>query len=110
VVVDQVGTPTYAGDLAAAIFTIIEGRAWEGNLGTYHYSNEGAISWYDFAREIARLAGHTGCDIQPCRSSEFPSRVTRPAYSVLDKTKIKNTFAVAVPYWVDSLVKCLEKL
>ncbi|MDR0955000.1 MAG: dTDP-4-dehydrorhamnose reductase [Rikenellaceae bacterium] len=110
VVVDQVGTPTYAGDLAEVIFTLIEKRSYEDNLGTYHYSNEGAISWYDFAQAIARGAGHTACDIQPCRSSEFPSKVTRPAYSVLDKTKIKQTFGITIPYWEDSLTKCLSSL
>jgi dTDP-4-dehydrorhamnose reductase len=110
VVVDQVGTPTYAGDLAEVIFTLIEKRSYGDNLGTYHYSNEGAISWYDFAQAIARQAGHTACNIQPCRSSEFPSKVTRPAYSVLDKTKIKQTFGITIPYWTDSLTKCLSSL
>lgn len=110
VVVDQVGTPTYAGDLAEAIFTIIEQRKYDGNCGTYHYSNEGAVSWYDFTKEIARLSGHTACDIQPCRSGEFPSKVVRPSYSVLDKTKIKATFGIRVPYWVDSLETCLKNL
>jgi dTDP-4-dehydrorhamnose reductase len=110
VVVDQVGTPTYAGDLARAIVAIIEQRAYEGNYGTYHYSGEGAVSWYDFAQAIARVAGHTECDIQPCRSSEFPSKVARPAYSVLDKTKFKQTFSITVPYWEKSLTKCLSKL
>jgi dTDP-4-dehydrorhamnose reductase len=109
VVVDQVGTPTYAGDLAQAIFTIIENRKFDGNFGTYHYSNEGAVSWYDFAQHIARTAGHTKCDIQPCRSSEFPSKVARPAYSVLDKTKIKTTFGISIPYWEDSLAKCIDE-
>lgn len=110
VVVDQVGTPTYAGDLAGAIFDMIERRKFEGNSGTYHYSNEGAISWYDFTKEIARQAGHALCDVQPCRSSEFPSKVVRPAYSVLDKTKVKRTFGITIPYWADSLAKCISNL
>ena len=110
VVFDQCGTPTYAGDLANVIFDIIENRKLEGNEGIYHFSNEGVCSWYDFTKEIARLAGHTGCDIQPCHSDEFPSPVTRPAYSVLDKTKIKETFGVKIPYWTDSLKKCVAAL
>ncbi len=110
VVFDQAGTPTYAGDLAAAIFAIVEGRRYEGHSGIYHYSNEGVTSWYDFARKIAELAGNTACDIQPCHSSEFPSPVKRPAYSVLDKTKVKQTFGISVPHWEDSLRKCMAAL
>ena len=110
VVFDQCGTPTYAGDLAHVIFDIIENRKFEGNEGIYHFSNEGVCSWFDFTKEIARLAGYTGCDIQPCHSDEFPSPVTRPAYSVLDKTKIKETFGVKIPYWTDSLKKCVAAL
>lgn len=110
VVFDQCGTPTYAGDLAKAIFEIVENRKFEGNSGVYHYSNEGVCSWFDFTKMIAEYAGHTDCDIQPCHSDEFPSPVTRPSYSVLDKTKIKDTFGVAVPYWTDSLKKCIENL
>jgi len=110
VVIDQVGTPTYAGDLAEVIFRIVENRKYENNYGTYHYTNEGVCSWYDFAKEIARQSRHTACDIQPCRSSEFPSKVLRPSYSVLDKSKIKRTFGIAVPYWAESLNKCLENL
>lgn len=110
VVFDQCGTPTYAGDLANVIFDIIENRKFEGNEGIYHFSNEGVCSWFDFTKEIARLAGHTSCDIQPCHSDEFPSPVTRPAYSVLDKTKIKETFGVKIPYWTDSLKKCVAAL
>ena len=110
VVFDQCGTPTYAGDLANVIFDIIENRKFEGNEGIYHFSNEGVCSWYDFTKEIARLAGHIGCDIRPCHSDEFPSPVTRPAYSVLDKTKIKETFGVKIPYWTDSLKKCVAAL
>lgn len=106
VVFDQVGTPTYAGDLANAIFDIIEHRKWQGHTGIYHFSNEGVCSWYDFTKKIAEIAGHTECDIEPCHSDEFPSPVKRPAYSVLDKTKIKETFGIKIPYWVDSLKKC----
>lgn len=110
VVFDQCGTPTYAQDLADAIFHIIENRKYEGNEGIYHYSNEGVCSWYDFTKMIAGLAGNTGCDIQPCHSDEFPSKVRRPAYSVLDKTKFKQTFGLKVPYWTDSLKVCIKNL
>ena len=110
VVFDQVGTPTYAGDLADCIFNIIEHRKWEGNTGIYHFSNEGVCSWYDFTIKIAELAGHTDCDIQPCHSDEFPSPVKRPAYSVLDKTKVKQTFGTEIPYWTVSLRKCMRQL
>lgn len=111
VVFDQVGTPTYAGDLAAAIGTILSchsERSEESSI--YHYSNEGVCSWYDFAKAIASYAGHTTCDIQPCHSEEFPSKVRRPAYSVLDKTKIKEHFGLRIPYWTDSLKRCLQHL
>ena len=110
VVFDQVGTPTYAYDLAKAIFDIIENRKYIDNTGIYHYSNEGVCSWYDFTKMIAEYSGHTECDIQPCHSEEFPSPVKRPAYSVLDKTKVKETFDIKVPYWTDSLKKCMENL
>ena len=110
VVFDQTGTPTYAGDLADVIFNIVESRKFEGNDGIYHFSNEGVCSWYDFTKKIAELAGHTECDIEPCHSDEFPSPVKRPAYSVLDKTKIKETFGIKIPYWVDSLKKCEAEL
>ncbi len=110
VVFDQTGTPTYARDLAEAIFDIVENRKYEGREGIYHYSNEGVCSWYDFAKAIAGLAGHTACDIRPCRSDAFPSKVRRPAYSVLDKTKIKTTFGLRIPYWTDSLKTCLKNL
>ena len=110
VVFDQVGTPTYAYDLAKAIYEIIENRKYEGNTGIYHFSNEGVCSWYDFTKTIAELAGNTDCDIHPCHSDEFPSPVKRPAYSVLDKTKVKETFGLNVPYWTDSLKKCLKNL
>lgn len=108
VVFDQVGTPTYAGDLADAIARIIE-TGQLGKQGIYHFSNEGVCSWYDFAREICELSGHT-CNIRPCHSDEFPSKVKRPHFSVLDKTKIKDTFGIEVPYWKDSLKKCIREL
>ena len=110
VVFDQVGTPTYAFDLAQAIFNILENRKYEGNTGIYHYSNEGVCSWFDFTKMIAEYAGQTACDIQPCHSDEFPSPVKRPAFSVLDKTKVKETFGVTVPYWTDSLKRCINNL
>lgn len=110
VVFDQVGTPTYAGDLALAIFSIIEAGVYEGNEGIYHFSNEGVCSWYDFAVEIAAAAGHTGCRINPCHSSEFPSPVTRPPYSVLDKTKIKSTFDIDIPHWRESMEYCIKRI
>lgn len=110
VVFDQCGTPTYAGDLADTIFTILENRKFEGNSGIYHFSNEGVCSWFDFTVKIAELAGNTTCEILPCHSCEFPSPVTRPSYSVLDKTKIKNTFGIKIPYWTNSLKKCINRL
>ena len=110
VVFDQCGTPTYAHDLAAAIFHIVDNRLYEGHSGIYHYSNEGVCSWFDFTKVIAQMAGHTSCDIQPCHSDEFPSPVKRPAYSVLDKTKIKQTFGISIPYWTDSLQRCINNL
>ena len=108
VVFDQVGTPTYAGDLAAAIGHII-GTDQTDKTGIYHFSNEGVCSWYDFAKLICELSGNT-CDIQPCYSEEFPSPVQRPHFSVLDKSKIKSTFGLKVPYWTDSLKKCIEEI
>lgn len=110
VVFDQVGTPTYAQDLANAIFYIIEGRKYEGNYGIYHYSNEGVCSWFDFTKAIAEISRNHGCDIQPCHSDEFPSPVVRPSYSVLDKTKFKKTFRQRIPYWADSLKVCINNL
>lgn len=110
VVFDQVGTPTYAGDLALAIFSIIEAGVYAGNEGIYHFSNEGVCSWYDFAVEIAAAAGNTSCRINPCHSSEFPSPVTRPPYSVLDKTKIKSTFDVDIPHWRESMEYCIKRI
>jgi len=110
VVFDQCGTPTYAGDLADVIYDIIENRKFDNNEGIYHFSSEGVCSWYDFTKVIAQMAGHTTCDIQPCHSDEFPSPVKRPAYSVLDKSKIKDTFGITIPYWTDSLRKCIAAL
>ena len=108
VVFDQVGTPTYARDLAAVIYKIIEEKLLD-RQGIYHFSNEGVCSWYDFAREICDLSGNS-CDIQPCYSNEFPSKVERPHFSVLDKTKVKDTFGIKIPYWKDSLKKCILEL
>ncbi len=110
VVFDQCGTPTYAGDLANAIYDIVENRKYEGQTGIYHFSNEGVCSWYDFTQAIAHYAGNDKCDIQPCHSNEFPSPVKRPAYSVLDKSKIKDTFGIKIPYWTESLKLCLKNL
>lgn len=108
VVFDQVGTPTYAGDLANVIYKIIEEDMLD-KQGIFHFSNEGVISWYDFAKQICELSGNQ-CDIQPCHSDEFPSKVKRPHFSVLDKTKIKETFHLRIPYWKDSLKKCINIL
>ena len=131
VVFDQAGTPTYALDLAGAIVQIIADYSHavsvhvskDGNAasqgeqhfkyqksGIYHYSNEGVCSWFDFTKMIAEYSGQTSCDIQPCHSDEFPSPVKRPAYSVLDKTKIKATFSISIPYWTESLKKCILKI
>lgn len=128
VVFDQVGTPTYAGDLAEAIVAVLSdyrvtvSERTDGFIaanhsaltytktGVYHFSNEGVCSWYDFTKMIAEYAGNKDCDIQPCHSDEFPSPVKRPAYSVLDKTKIKETFGISIPYWTDSLKRCISNL
>lgn len=116
VVFDQAGTPTYAYDLAVAIKTMVDDYAKEiseenySKTGIYHFSNEGVCSWFDFTKVIAEMAGNTGCDIQPCHSNEFPSPVKRPAYSVLDKTKIKETFGLKIPYWTESLKTCINNL
>lgn len=106
VVFDQTGTPTYARDLATAIVASLR----EPVEGIYHYSNEGVCSWYDFTKMIAEYAGYTSCDIHPCHSEEFPSPVKRPAYSVLDKTKIKRVFQITIPYWTDSLKNCIKNI
>ena len=109
VVFDQAGTPTYALDLAKAIAVVLE--KFDGSqTGIYHYSNEGVCSWYDFTKMIAEYNGTTECDVQPCHSNEFPSPVKRPAYSVLDKTKIKEVFGVHVPYWTESLKQCIANI
>lgn len=110
VVVDQCGTPTCAMSLAKAIAEIIDRRLYEGNQGIYHYAAEGVCSWFDFARTIAVMAGHTGCAVEPCSSAEYPAKARRPAYSVLDKTKFKQTFGIAVPYWTDALAECLNDM
>ena len=116
VVFDQVGTPTYALDLAEAIIEILKDYKAENSKekysksGVYHFSGEGVCSWYDFAKMIAEYGGQNACEILPCRSYEFPSPVIRPPYSVLDKTKIKETFGVKIPYWTDSLKKCIKNL
>lgn len=108
VVFDQIGTPTYAHDLATLIATIIN----DGRLsctGIYHFSNEGAISWFDFAKAISEIGGTT-CDIHPCHTEEYPSKARRPRFSVLDKTKVKETFGITIPYWRDSLVDCIKRI
>ena len=117
VVFDQTGTPTYALDLAEAVAAVIDDYSSEdpvqggySKTGVYHYSNEGVCSWFDFTKMIAEYSGNDSCDIRPCHSDEFPSKVTRPSYSVLDKTKIKQTFGIKVPYWTDSLKKCIKNL
>lgn len=116
VVFDQCGTPTYALDLAKAIGVIIEDYKKMSfakeytNTGIYNFSNEGVCSWYDFTKMIAEYSNHTECEINPCFSTDYPSPVKRPAYSVLDKSKIKETFGVRVPYWTDSLKQCISNL
>lgn len=116
VVFDQTGTPTYAWDLAKAIEVVLEDYKKDASEteytkgGVYHFSNEGVCSWFDFTKMIAEYAGQTDCDVQPCHSNEFPSPVTRPSYSVLDKTKIKEVFGVKVPYWTESLKTCIANL
>lgn len=107
VVFDQIGTPTYAGDLAEAIMTAVD----KGIVpGIYHYSNEGVTSWYDFTKAIHRIAGITTCSVRPLHTAEYPAKANRPAYSVLDKTKIKSTYGIAVPHWEESLEKCIGGL
>ena len=110
VVFDQIGTPTYAGDLALAIFSLIETGRYAGNEGVYHFTDEGVCSWYDFAVEIAAAAGHGTCRIIPCHTSEYPTKATRPAYSVLDKTRFKETFQMDIPHWREALIYCMKRL
>ena len=107
VIFDQIGSPTYARDLARMIMTAIEKGI---EPGIYHFSNEGVISWYDFTKAIHRLAGITTCHVRPLHTSEYPTAAQRPPYSVLDKTKIKQTYGVEIPYWEESLRECIEKL
>lgn len=107
VVFDQMGTPTYAGDLAKAIMTAVEKGI---KPGVYHFSNEGVTSWYDFTKAIHRIAGITTCKVRPIHTSEYPTPANRPHFSVLDKTKIKETYDMEIPYWEESLHKCIEKL
>ena len=107
VIFDQIGTPTYARDLAVAIMTAVDKGI---DTGVYHYSNEGVISWYDFTKAIHRIAGIKDCKVRPLHTSEYPTAANRPAYSVLDKTKIKQTYGIEIPYWEDSLKECIERL
>lgn len=108
VVCDQVGSPTYAADLAGFIVNIFE-TGQTGKTGIFHYSGEGAVSWYDFAKAICSLSRHE-CRISPCLSEEFPTKAERPHYSVLDKSLVKKTFGIEIPYWLDSLKDCLERI
>lgn len=115
VVFDQTGTPTYAAGLASVVMKVLGDYAVEGlghqtypKSGIYNYSDEGVCSWFDFAKAVASFSGHDGCDVQPCHTDEFPSKVKRPAYSVLDKTKIKKVFGISVPYWTDGVMRCLS--
>lgn len=110
VVFDQVGTPTYAGDLAKAVFTLIESGEYQHCEGIFHFADEGVCSWYDFTCEIARRSDHIQCRVLPCHSDEYPSPVKRPSYSVLDKTKFKQTFHQEIPHWVDSLARCMANI
>ena len=107
VIFDQIGTPTYARDLAVAIMTAINQGV---KPGVYHFSNEGVISWYDFTKAIHRIAGITTCHVRPLHTSEYPTPAARPHYSVLDKTKMKQTYGIEIPYWEESLRVCLEAL
>ena len=107
VIFDQIGTPTYARDLAVAIFAAIN----KGIVpGVYHFSNEGVCSWYDFTKAIHAIAGIQGCNVRPLHTEDYPTKATRPHYSVLDKTKIKDTYGIEIPYWMDSLKECMEIL
>ena len=108
VVFDQIGTPTYAADLAWAIFTVIETPAW--HPGVYHFTNEGVCSWYDFTLAIHELAGITKCQVRPILSEEYQYKTPRPHYSVLDKSKFKKAFGVEIPHWREALIRCIKKL
>lgn len=110
VVFDQIGTPTYAGDLAEALVSIVDNKMYEGRDGIYHYSNEGVCSWFDLAKMTAEIAGNGDCRIAPCHTEDYPAVAVRPSYSVLDKSKIKNTFGLTIPYWIDSLRKCIDNV
>ena len=107
VVADQVGTPTYARDLASALLTIVEKGI---KPGVYHYTNEGVASWYDFTKAIHRIYGIQGCNVKPLHTDEYPTPAKRPHYSILDKTKIKKTFGIEIPHWEESLKDCIEML
>lgn len=107
VIFDQIGTPTYARDIAVAIMTVVDKGI---ETGVFHYSNEGVISWYDFTKAIHRIAGIKDCKVRPLHTSEYPTAANRPAYSVLDKTKIKQAYGIEIPYWEDSLRECIERL
>ena len=108
VIFDQVGTPTYAKDLALAIMNVLTAEQWHS--GVYHFSDEGAISWYDFTKAIHRIAGITTCDVKPCTTAEYPTKAKRPHFSVLDKSKYKTTFNASIPYWEDSLRECINRI
>ena len=108
VIFDQVGTPTYAKDLAVAIMNVLTAEQWHS--GVYHFSDEGAISWYDFTKAIHRISGITTCDVKPCTTAEYPTKAKRPHFSVLDKSKYKTTFNASIPYWEDSLRECINRI
>ena len=110
VVYDQVGTPTYAGDLAKAIYTILEDGLHVGNEGIYNFSNEGVCSWYDFTKAIHRIAGIESCKVSPIHTTDYPTPARRPPFSVLDKSKIKKTYSIEIPYWETSLNDCIERI
>lgn len=110
VVFDQTGTPTYAADLAAVIFKIVEERLFEQHRGIFNYTDEGVASWYDFAQAVARLSGHDKCTIRPCLGADYPTKAVRPHYSVLDKTRIRQACSIEIPHWEDSLGRCIANL
>ncbi len=108
VVADQIGTPTYAEDLARAVMAIVDSERWKP--GVYHFTDEGAASWYDFAIEILRMGGHPEVKVTPCSTKDYPTAAVRPSYSVLDKSKIKRVYGLEIPYWKDSLRRCIDAL